>query len=80
MTAAQVHAANGEGRYDLDRLAAKGPGNRNTGRWLQMLEERNLTSHAYHEALATQIYRPIVQDYAPLLSTMADIIQTLQWD
>lgn len=45
-----------------------------------MLEERNLTSHAYHEALATQIYRPIVQDYAPLLSTMADIIQTLQWD
>ena len=49
-------------------------------RWLQMLEERNLTSHAYGEALASQIYRHIVQDYAPLLGGMADKIQTLPWD
>ena len=40
--------------------------------WLQMLEERNLTSHAYDEALARQIYQNIVQQYAALLSRMAD--------
>jgi nucleotidyltransferase substrate binding protein (TIGR01987 family) len=49
-------------------------------RWLQMLEERNLTSHAYDEALARRIYGHIVQDYAPLLCGMAENIQTLQWD
>ena len=45
-----------------------------------MLEERNLTSHAYDEALACQIYQHIVQDYAPLLGGMAEKIQTLTWD
>lgn len=48
--------------------------------WLQMLEERNLTSHTYDAALATQIYRHVVQDYAPLLVGMADKIQALRWD
>jgi nucleotidyltransferase substrate binding protein (TIGR01987 family) len=48
--------------------------------WLQMLEDRNLTTHAYDETLARQIYRHIVQIYAPLLAQMADKIQTLQWD
>ena len=48
--------------------------------WLQMLEERNLTSHAYDEALATRIYTGIVRDYAPLLGGMARKIQSLQWD
>jgi len=49
-------------------------------RWLKMLEDRNLTSYAYDEALARQIYGHIVQDYASLLRGMADKIQTLQWD
>ena len=49
-------------------------------RWLRMLEDRNLTSHAYDEALARQIYRHIVREYASLLGGMADKIQTLQWD
>lgn len=49
-------------------------------RWLQMIEERNLTSHAYDEALARQIYQHIVEVYAPLLGSMADKIQTLNWD
>lgn len=49
-------------------------------RWLQMLEDRNLTSHAYDESLAHQIYRHIVEIYAPLLGSMADKIQTLNWD
>ena len=48
--------------------------------WLQMLEDRNLTSHAYDEALAKRIYRHVVQDYATLLGGMADKIQSLTWD
>jgi nucleotidyltransferase substrate binding protein (TIGR01987 family) len=48
--------------------------------WLQMVEDRNLTSHAYEEELATRIYRHIVRDYAPMLSSMARKIQTLEWD
>lgn len=48
--------------------------------WMKMLEERNLTSHAYDESLAARIYQNIREDYAPLLSTMADRIQALSWD
>lgn len=48
--------------------------------WLQMLDDRNLTSHAYDEALANQIYGHIVDDYAGLLGGMARKIQTLAWD
>jgi len=48
--------------------------------WLQMLEDRNLTSHAYDEALAIRIYQHVVQDYSKLLGAMAGRIQTLTWD
>jgi nucleotidyltransferase substrate binding protein (TIGR01987 family) len=48
--------------------------------WLQMLEDRNLTSHAYDEALATRIYQHVVRDYSRLLGAMAGRIQTLTWD
>ncbi len=48
--------------------------------WLQMVEDRNLTSHAYDEALAEGIHRNVVRDYAPLLGTMAARIQALAWD
>jgi nucleotidyltransferase substrate binding protein (TIGR01987 family) len=48
--------------------------------WLRMLEDRNLTSHAYDQTLAARIYDHIVRDYAPLLSTMAAQIETLTWD
>jgi nucleotidyltransferase substrate binding protein (TIGR01987 family) len=49
-------------------------------RWLQMLEDRNLTSHAYDESLATRIYQHVVRDYSALLGAMAGKIQTLTWD
>ena len=48
--------------------------------WLQMLDDRNLTSHAYDEALATRIYRHVAQDYVTLLERMSTRIQTLAWD
>lgn len=48
--------------------------------WLQMLDDRNLTTHAYDEALANRIYDNIVRSHAPLLADMARRIQDLQWD
>jgi nucleotidyltransferase substrate binding protein (TIGR01987 family) len=48
--------------------------------WLQMLDDRNLTTHAYDEALANRIYENIVRNHAPLLSDMARRIQDLKWD
>ena len=48
--------------------------------WLQMLEDRNLTSHAYDEALATRIYQNVVRIYSPLLSSAAAKIQALKWE
>ena len=48
--------------------------------WLQVLEDRNLTSHAYDEALANRIYQHVVQDYTALLGQMAAKIQTLSWE
>jgi nucleotidyltransferase substrate binding protein (TIGR01987 family) len=48
--------------------------------WLQMLEDRNLTTHAYDEELAIRIYQRIVGRYAELLGVMADKIQELTWD
>ena len=48
--------------------------------WLQMLEDRNLTSHTYDEALAKRIYQSIARHHVPLLGTMARQIQNLNWD
>ena len=48
--------------------------------WLEMLEDRNLTSDAYDEALAKTIYQHISGNYALLLKDMADKIQMLNWD
>lgn len=49
-------------------------------RWLRMLEDRNLASHAYDVALSREIYQRIVKDYAPLLAAMAAKIQQLEWN
>ena len=48
--------------------------------WLQMLEDRNLTTHAYDQALADRIYAHIVRDYTAQLTAMARKIGTLEWD
>ena len=45
-----------------------------------MLGERNLTRHAYDEALATQIYQHIVQDHTPPARRHGGQDQTLRWD
>ena len=41
--------------------------------WLQMLEDRNLTSHAYDDALAKRIYGDL-KPYAALLSELQNAL------
>jgi nucleotidyltransferase substrate binding protein (TIGR01987 family) len=48
--------------------------------WLQLLDDRNLASHAYDEALAIRIYQHITRDYATILGAMSEKIQILSWD
>ncbi len=48
--------------------------------WFRMIDDRNLTTHAYDQVLAQKIYGHIVVEYAPLLASMAARIQTLEWD
>lgn len=48
--------------------------------WLQMIEDRNLTSHAYDQALAARIYSHIRDEYSAPLNSMAERIQSLAWD
>lgn len=48
--------------------------------WFRMLEDRNLTSHAYDAVLAGEIHGRIVRDYAPLLNAMSQRIQGLIWE
>lgn len=47
---------------------------------LRRKSDPNLTTHAYDETLARQIYGHIGQDDASLLLTMGNRLQHLQWD
>ena len=46
---------------------------------LKMLDDRNLTTHTYHQDLAKSIYRRIAMTYAAELRRMSDRIQALAW-
>ncbi|MBI3817323.1 MAG: nucleotidyltransferase substrate binding protein [Planctomycetes bacterium] len=48
--------------------------------WFEMLEDRNLANHAYHEAMALRIYRNIVNKYTNLLESMAARIQSISYN
>lgn len=77
----QGHECGGP-RPTLRKAFAEGiiPSEEEAEAWFQMLEDRNLTSHAYDEALATRIYGHIVRNHAPLLAEMARRIESLSWD
>lgn len=38
--------------------------------WMQLLEDRNLTSHTYDEEIATQMEQLINQKYYPIMETL----------
>ncbi|MBI5214216.1 MAG: nucleotidyltransferase substrate binding protein [Ignavibacteriae bacterium] len=46
--------------------------------WLQLLENRNLTSHAYDERAATEIEMSIRQNYFALLLSLFNSLKALQ--
>jgi nucleotidyltransferase substrate binding protein (TIGR01987 family) len=48
--------------------------------WFQMIEDRNLTTHAYDEELSDRIYNHILSQHARLLCGMAEKVQKLKWD
>ena len=43
-------------------------------KWLKMLEDRNLSTHTYHQELATEIYKRI-KDYIPLFKRVIETSQ-----
>ena len=43
--------------------------------WLSLLEDRNLTSHIYNEATATEIFGHISQRYLALFDAVIDYMQ-----
>lgn len=47
--------------------------------WFKMLDDRNLTSHTYKEELAEAIYGRIISIHYPLLQTLSERLQVLQW-
>lgn len=47
--------------------------------WLKMLEDRNLTTHTYHQDLAKSIYQRIAATYVVALRRMSDSLNALVW-
>lgn len=47
--------------------------------WLNMLEDRNLTTHTYHADLAKTMYQNIANTYLEPLRIMNDRMQKLIW-
>ncbi len=48
--------------------------------WLRMLEDRNLTTHAYDEVLAARIFAPVRDEYSEQLTAMAQRMAGWTWD
>jgi len=48
--------------------------------WLQMLTDRNLTTHTYRESLAEEIYERILSAHARHLNFMAQRVEGLSWE
>lgn len=48
--------------------------------WLKMLEDRNLTSHTYHQDLAKTIFQKITRVYLEQLQKMNARIQGIKWE
>lgn len=40
------------------------------GKWLQLLKDRNLTTHTYQEDLANEVIERIIRDYVPMFDSL----------
>jgi len=46
--------------------------------WMEMIQARNITSHAYDEALVQKAYETIVNDYMVLFGELLDVFNHLE--
>lgn len=46
-------------------------------KWLDMLDDRNLTSHTYDEEIAKEIYRNIITKYYEILETTKNKVKSV---
>ena len=44
--------------------------------WIAMMQDRNLTSHTYHESLATEIVQRVQSTYCPALKAVVTRLQS----
>jgi nucleotidyltransferase substrate binding protein (TIGR01987 family) len=66
-----------QGSKDAVRLAVQRGLIRNGKTWFRLLEDRNLTSHTYHEELAKQVAERIRNEYAALFHELAEMLKPL---
>jgi nucleotidyltransferase substrate binding protein (TIGR01987 family) len=50
---------------------------RNGHNWMELLENRNLTTHTYDEAIAIEVEKLIHQNYYPLLKELYDTFRSI---
>ncbi len=66
------------GSRDATRQAFKAELIEDGDNWLQMIQNRNVTSHTYNEEIAEEIYRNIVNDFHPLFVLFQEKMKYLQ--
>lgn len=44
--------------------------------WIQMIEDRNLTTHTYKEDVAVEVLRNIMRDYAPEFTALLNAMMS----
>ncbi len=50
---------------------------RNGHNWMELLENRDLTTHSYDEAIAIEVEKLIHQNYYPLLKELYDTFRSI---
>lgn len=45
--------------------------------WMEMIKNRNLTSHTYNEEISEQIYKNIVRDFYPLFVAFQERMESI---
>ncbi len=66
------------GSRDATRQAFKAALIEDGDHWLQMIQNRNITSHTYNEEIAEEIYQNIVSVFYPLLILFQEKMKYLQ--
>ena len=66
-----------QGGKDAIRLAVQRGLIRDGKAWFRLIEDRNRTSHTYHEELAKNVAEHIRNEYAPLFRELAETLKPI---